>query len=173
MGPLISRLQLPNRGFSLEQIRAMGRRSSRSPARTTCYAGTSEEIGQLERQFNAAYASNDLKSYFGFYAADAILWFIDKRTSVPEYEASWTKYANEGNRIKTAQISDYHPRLGPSGDVAIVGYRLHLVTQLQDGSELNEKCFETDIWTQMHGKWKVTNVHFSEAEPPVTTTPLR
>jgi hypothetical protein len=42
---------------------------------TFARADSKADIDQLEKDFNAAYAANDLDKYFGYYAADAILWF--------------------------------------------------------------------------------------------------
>jgi hypothetical protein len=59
---------------------------------TFARADSKADIDQLEKDFNAAYAANDLDKYFGYYAADAILWFPEGRTDVPSYRKMWTAY---------------------------------------------------------------------------------
>jgi ketosteroid isomerase-like protein len=51
------------------------------------HAGPKADIAQLERDFNAAYAANDLDKYFGYYSDDAVLWFQDGRTDIPSAPA--------------------------------------------------------------------------------------
>ena len=49
------------------------------------HAGPKADITQLEQDFNAAYAANDLDKYFGYYSDDAVLWFQNGRTDIPSY----------------------------------------------------------------------------------------
>src|SRR5271168_1919597 len=71
-------------------------------------ADTRADIDTLEKDFNAAYAANDLDKYFGYYSDDAVLWFPDGRTDVPSYKKMWTAYIKSGAQLKSAELSDYH-----------------------------------------------------------------
>jgi ketosteroid isomerase-like protein len=129
-------------------------------------AGPKADIRQLETDFNAAYAANDLDKYFGFYADDAVLWFPEGRTDIPSYKKEWTEYIKSGAQIQGATLSDWHLRFSPQGDTAIASYLLHLKTQEADKKVKNEIFQETDVWFKTAGIWKITHVHYAPASAP-------
>jgi len=130
---------------------------------TLANAGSSADIGQLEQDFNAAYAANDLDKYFGYYSDDAILWFQDGRTDIPSYKKEWTALIKSGMQIQAGTTSDMHIRFSPQGDAAVASYLLHLKTKKADQSVINEVFQETDVWFKGTGGWKITHVHYSDA----------
>jgi len=46
---------------------------------------TEKEILALEDKMNAAYAANDLPTYFAYYADDFTQWLPEGRTDLPQY----------------------------------------------------------------------------------------
>jgi ketosteroid isomerase-like protein len=130
-------------------------------------ADSKAEIDQLEKDFNAAYAANDLDKYFGFYAEDAILWFPEGRTDVPRYRKMWTAYIKSGARLQAGTLSDYHLKFSPQGDAAIASYLLHVQTLEADKTVTDEVFQETDVWFKAAGGWKIVQVHYSPAPPAV------
>ena len=42
------------------------------------------EITELEQKMNAAYAANDLPTYFAYYAKDFTQWLPEGRTDLPQ-----------------------------------------------------------------------------------------
>jgi ketosteroid isomerase-like protein len=82
------------------------------------------DITQLETEFNAAYAANDLDKYFGYYSGDAILWFPEGRTDLPGYKKEWTAFVKSGGKMLAGTVSDMHIRFSPQGDSAIASYLL-------------------------------------------------
>ncbi|MEP6548429.1 MAG: nuclear transport factor 2 family protein [Gammaproteobacteria bacterium] len=129
-------------------------------------AGPKADIHQLEVDFNAAYAANDLDKYFSFYADDAVMWFPEGRTDTPSYKKEWTAYLKTGAQIQAATISDLQIRFSPQGDTAIASYLLHLKTQEADKKVKNEIYQETDVWFKAAGAWKITHVHYAPAQAP-------
>jgi ketosteroid isomerase-like protein len=126
-------------------------------------AGPQADIRQLETDFNAAYAANDLDKYFGYYADDAVLWFQDGRTDIPSYKKEWTAFIKSGAQIQAGTTSDMHIRFSPQGDAAIASYLLHLKTKKADQKVTEEVFQETDVWFKTAGGWKITHVHYSDA----------
>ncbi|HEV7613443.1 MAG TPA: nuclear transport factor 2 family protein [Steroidobacteraceae bacterium] len=122
------------------------------------------DIRQLETEFNAAYATNDLVKYFGYYSDDAVLWFPEGRTDIPSYKKEWTEFVKSGGAIKDAKLTDVQVRLSPQGDAAIASYLLHVKTQQVDKKVLDEVFQETDVWFKAAGGWKIAHVHY--AQPP-------
>ena len=129
-------------------------------------ASPKADIRQLEQDFNAAYAANDLERYFGFYTDDAVMWFQDGRTDTPSYKKMWADYLKTGAAIKAGTTSDMHIRLSPRGDVAIASYLLRLTTIDADKKEHTDNYQESDVWFKTEGGWKITHVHYSDAPKP-------
>jgi ketosteroid isomerase-like protein len=132
---------------------------------TYAHADSKAEIDQLEKDFNAAYAANDLDKYFGYYAQDAILWFPEGRTDVPSYRKMWTGYIKGGAQLQAATLSDYHVKFSPQGDAAVVSYLLRVKTLEADKKLTDESFQETDVWFKGPGSWKIVQVHYSPAHP--------
>jgi ketosteroid isomerase-like protein len=129
------------------------------------HADSKADIDRLEKDFNAAYAANDLDRYFAYYAQDAVLWFPEGRTDVPSYRKMWTAYIHGGARLQACTLSDYHQKLSPQGDTAIASYLLHVKTLGADKKMTDEVFQETDVWFQGAGGWKIAHVHYSPAPP--------
>ncbi|HXC08378.1 MAG TPA: nuclear transport factor 2 family protein [Steroidobacteraceae bacterium] len=133
---------------------------------TAARADTRADIDRLEKDFNAAYAANDLDKYFGYYSDDAVLWFPEGRTDVPSYKKMWTAYIKSGAQLKSAELSDYHVKISPQGDAATASYLLRVKT-LEANKKMTDELFqETDVWYKAAGGWKVAHVHYSNAPAP-------
>jgi len=127
------------------------------------HAGPTADIRQLEQDFNAAYAANDLDKYFSYYSDDAVLWFQDGRTDIPSYKKEWSEFIKSGGQIQAASLSDLHIRFSPQADAAIASYLLHLKTKKADQKITDEVFQETDVWFKKAGTWKIAHVHYSDA----------
>jgi len=129
-------------------------------------AGPKADITQLETEFNAAYAANDLDKYFGYYSGDAILWFPEGRTDLPSYKKEWTEFVKSGGKMLAGTVSDMHMRFSPQGDTAIASYVLRVKT-LEANQKVTDEMFqETDVWFKAAGGWKIAHVHYSPAPEP-------
>jgi len=126
-------------------------------------AGVDIEIASLEQKFNDAYAVNDLRTYFSYYAADMVQWLPEGRTGLGAYEKDWTAYIAAGNKVEAAAVSDLIVKAGPSGDTAVAAYVLHVKTKLSTGQVTDEEFQETDIWFKRDGAWKIVALHYSPA----------
>ena len=130
------------------------------------HAGPKADILQLEQDFNAAYATNDLDKYFGYYSNDAILWFQEGRTDIPSYKKEWAEFIKSGGRIQAGTTSDMHVRFSPQRDAAVASYLLHLTTKKADQKVTDEVFQETDVWFKTSAGWKIAHVHYSDAPAP-------
>jgi ketosteroid isomerase-like protein len=122
-----------------------------------------KEIRDLEQKYNAAYAANDLPTYFGYLAADFAQWLPSGRTDKASYEASWTRYIKGGGTVLEAEILDLQVKIGPSGDSAVASYLLRVKTRSARGVESEETNQETDVWFKRDGAWKIVYLHYSPA----------
>jgi ketosteroid isomerase-like protein len=119
-----------------------------------------QEILRLERSSNDAYAANDLPKYFGYYAEDAMLIFYNERTTLAAYRKSWPE-SIKTEPIQSVKLSDMVIRVIPSGDVAIASYQIEVRTGHPNGKATDEHAFETDVWVNRAGGWKIVHVQYS------------
>jgi ketosteroid isomerase-like protein len=119
-----------------------------------------QEIMRLEQSSNDAYAANDLPKYFGYYAEDAMLIFYNERTTLAAYRKSWPE-SIKTEPIQSVKLSDMVIRVIPSGDVAIASYQIEVRTGHPNGKATDEHAFETDVWVNRAGGWKIVHVQYS------------
>jgi ketosteroid isomerase-like protein len=124
---------------------------------------TEKEILALEDKLNAAYAANDLPTYFAYYADDFTQWLPEGRTDLPQYKKEWTEFIRSGGKIESDQISDMHVQVGPAGDTVVASYLLHVSTRSPKGQVRDEDFHESDVWFKRDGVWKVIHLHYSPA----------
>jgi ketosteroid isomerase-like protein len=122
-----------------------------------------KEILDLEAKMNAAYAANDLPTYFAYYAPDFTQWLPEGRTDLPQYEIEWTAFIQSGGKMESAETSDMHIQVGPSADTVVASYLLRVRTRSAKGKVSDEVFQESDVWFKRDGAWKVVNLHYSPA----------
>jgi ketosteroid isomerase-like protein len=122
-----------------------------------------QEIRALEDKANAAYAANDLPTYFSFYAPDFSQWLPEGRTDLPSYQKEWTEFVQGGGRVEAVNLSDMHIQTGPSGDTAVASYLIHVRTRDAKGAVTDEDNQESDVLFKRVGVWKIVFLHYSPA----------
>ncbi len=136
--------------------------ASLCPRAAMAQSATEREITELEQKMNAAYAANDLPTYFAYYAKDFTQWLPEGRTDLPQYEKMWTGFIKSGGAVESDDISDMHIQIGPSGDTAVASYLLHVKTRSPKKQEVADEMFqESDVWFKRDGVWKVVHLHYS------------
>ncbi|MFN8062822.1 MAG: nuclear transport factor 2 family protein [Vicinamibacterales bacterium] len=126
-------------------------------------SGVEQEIRQLEADYNAAYARNDLPAYFSYLAPDFMQWLPSGRTDLKSYQESWTKFVTGGGKVELAELSELKVQVGPSNDTAVASYILHVKTRSAKGSLSDELFQETDVLFKRGGKWQLVSLHYSPA----------
>ena len=127
-------------------------------------AGLEQEIARYEKDCNEAYAANNLPKYFSYYADDAVLIFINERTTVPAYRKMWTEEIKT-KPLESVKLADMVIRVMPAADTAIASYQIEIRTHQPGGKITDEKFFETDVWVHRGDAWKLGHVHFSAIPP--------
>jgi ketosteroid isomerase-like protein len=122
-----------------------------------------KEVRDLEQKMNAAYAANDLPTYFAYYSKDRTQWLPDGRMDLPQYEKMWTEYVRNVASVESVELSDVHVQVGPSGDTAVASYLLHVKSRTVKGKITEEDNQESDVLFKRNGVWKVMFLHYSAA----------
>lgn len=133
------------------------------PASARAQGGPDREILDLENKVNAAYAANDLPTYFSFYAPDFTQWLPSGRTDLETYKKEWTSYISGGGKVESVDLSDMRVQVGPNADTAVATYRLRVKTRSAKGQLDDESFQETDVWFKRAGAWKIVHLHYSPA----------
>jgi ketosteroid isomerase-like protein len=120
------------------------------------------QIHQLENAVNAAYAANDLPTYFTFYADDLRALFPDGPTTLPAYRTDWTSFIKGGGAIESFKDSDMHIQVSPGGDAAVASYLAKVTTRTPGKGVSDTSYSETDVWFRRDGSWKIVEIHYSE-----------
>ena len=111
--------------------------------------------------FNLAYETNELDAYFGHYVPEAELYFYGQRVAVADYYAEWQRFLGAGGAVQEYAMSDVRVRL-LTDDVAISSYFVVNRTRDESGEVARSEGFETVVWQQIDGRWRVLNLHFTE-----------
>lgn len=112
--------------------------------------------------FDRAYATNDVETYFGFYADDATVFFYGARQDVDAYHEEWIALMAAGGGVEMNEMSDLQVQVMPSGDVAIATAFVDNRTRAPDGTTTTVRAFETDVWLKTDGEWKVISLHYTD-----------
>jgi ketosteroid isomerase-like protein len=120
-------------------------------------AAIEQQIRDLEQKYNAAYAANDLPTYFSYLADDFGQWLPSGRTDKASYQTSWTRFITGGGKVLSAELSDVQVKVSPAADTAVVSYLLHVKTQSSRGTA-DETYQETDVWFKRNNQWNVLSL---------------
>jgi ketosteroid isomerase-like protein len=114
------------------------------------------------KAFDHAYATNDVETYFSFYADNATVYFgAAGREDVTAYHELWTGLMAAGGGVELNEMSDLQVQVMPGGDVAIATSFIDNRTRSPDGTTNTSKAFETDVWQKIDGNWQIISLHYS------------
>ena len=117
------------------------------------------------KAFDDAYATNDVDTYFSFYADDATVYFFGARQDVAAYHEEWIAMMEAGGGVEMNEMSDLQVQVMPCGDIAIATSFVDNRTRTPDGTTSTVRAFETDVWQKIDGNWKIISLHYSEIAP--------
>ena len=63
------------------------------------------------------------------------------------------------------EMSDLVVQMMPGDEVAIATFFIDNQTRSADGEVSTVRAFETDVWQEIDGKWKIVSLHYSEIAP--------
>jgi len=125
------------------------------------HESTAKEVRAKVEEFNTAYATNDADTYFGFYTADAELYFYGERQPVAAYSESWRAAIAAGGGAAKNDMSDVRIQV-LSPDVAVATYFVDNESKSPDGEITEARAFETDVWQKIDGVWRIVSLHYTE-----------
>lgn len=123
------------------------------------------EVRAAVKAFNGAYASNQVEDYFSYYADDAMLYFYGARQKVSAYHEEWAEMVDAGGAVEKNELSDIQVRMLPGGVAAVASYFIDYRLRTPDGAVSEAKAFESDVWQEIDGDWKIVALHYTEISP--------
>jgi len=85
------------------------------------------------------------------------------RTDRPTYQKQWTGFIHGGGGVESANYSDLHIQVRPTGDTAVASYILRVRTRSAKGEVSEEDNQESDVFFKRGGVWKIVFLHYSPA----------
>lgn len=116
-------------------------------------------------RLNAAYAANQLDTYFSFFADDMTVWWNtegrqDRPTPKAAYVKSWPEFVKKTGGHESCRTDDLRIQVAPAGDAAVASYALTCVFKTAPSGSSREETYEiTSVLFQREGRWQV--VHFN------------
>lgn len=132
------------------------------PAMADQHGAADAAVRSAIKAFNGAYADNDMKEYFSYYADDPTLYWQGARQDLSAYREEWTAMVDAGGGVEKSDLSDLQVRVLPGGDAAVATYVVDYRLRWADGEIYESALFEFDVWQKIDGEWKVVSLTFSE-----------
>ena len=126
------------------------------------HGSAEDEVRAAVDAFNTAYATNDVETYFGYYADAATVYFFGARQDITAYHEQWSAMMEAGGGVEVNEMSDLVVQMMPGGEVAIATYFVDNRTRSPDGGVAPAKAFETDVWQKFDDGWMIVSLHYSE-----------
>ena len=121
-----------------------------------------DEVRAAAEAFDKAYATNDVDTYFGYYADDATVYFFGERQDMSAYHKEWSAMMEAGGGVELNKMSDVVIQVMPGDEIAIVTSFIDNRTRSPEGDVSTVKAFETDVWQKIDSEWKIVSLHYSE-----------
>lgn len=126
------------------------------------YDAIEKEVRTAAEDFNDAYRNNDLERYFSYYADRAVVYWEGERQDLDAYYEEWRAMIQAGGGVERNELTDLVFQVVAGGKVVVASYFVHNVTRSPDGSKNAGDFYESEVWQNIDGKWKVVNLHYSE-----------
>jgi ketosteroid isomerase-like protein len=163
---MLRRIQLKHKGADMRKLIAvLGVTLISLAALAAHHESAEDELREAVEAFDTAYATNDIETYFGFYADGATVYFYGARQDISAYKKEWSAMKDAGGGVEVNDMSDLVIQMMPGEEVAIATSFINNRTRSPDGEISTVRAFETDVWQKIDGKWKIISLHYSEIPP--------
>lgn len=131
-------------------------------------AAAEGEVRDTITKLVSAYGSNDLDTYFSFFADDMTVWWgTDGRYGEPTpkaaYVKSWPEFVKKTGGHESCRIADLRIQVAPGADAAVTSYELTCLFKTALAGSSREEMYEmTSVLFRRAGRWQV--VHFNWRE---------
>ena len=133
-------------------------------------ADAEQEIRQVVADIAAAYGSNEVETYFSYFAEEMTQWWPNaRRIGRQEYYDMWTGVVAGGGGNVAAEVDDLRIHVAPSGDAGVASYLLNVTRKNAPAERAHVEYRMSLTFLKREGTWKAVHLHFST--PPRPSAP--
>jgi ketosteroid isomerase-like protein len=135
-------------------------------------AAAEKEVRDTMSRYVAAYGSNDLDTYFRFFADDMTAWWgtrgrNDNPTPKAEYMNSWPGYVKKNGGYESCKFDDLRIQMSPGADAAVSSYELECIRRNPPAGQQPLITYEmTAVLFKRAADWKIVHFSFDVQQPP-------
>ena len=136
--------------------------NSVSLAPSAAQAAVVAEIDKLQRKRIEVWMRRDADAYLAFYWDDAVIFAVDKRTSVDEFRRWMVALFAAGGGPVTIEVPPVHDMaISSAGDAAVASFTWRTRFRSAEGAEADQTNHETNVWYRRDGVWKIIGLHLT------------
>jgi ketosteroid isomerase-like protein len=136
--------------------------SNVSAAPSAAQAAIIAAIGGIQRKRIEAWMRRDADAYLSFYWDDAVIFAVDKRTSIAEFRRWMVALFAAGGGSLTMELPPVDDiAISSSGDAAVASFIFRTRFRSAEGIEADETNYETNVWYRRDGVWKIIGLHLT------------
>ncbi len=129
-------------------------------------------IDGIQRNRIEAWMRRDADAYLSFYWDDAVIFAVDKRTTVAEFRQWMVALFAAGGGSVTIEIPPVDElAISSAGDAAVTSFTWRTRFRSAEGAEVDEVNYETNVWYLRDGVWKIIGLHLTSLSLTPVSTP--
>jgi len=129
------------------------------------------EIDHLHRKRGEDWVQRRAEAYLSYYWDDALLFAVDGQMTLADLRREFVALLAAGGgplSIDLPPIDDIVISIG--GDAATTSFAWRARSRSTDGVDTDRSYYETDVWYQRNGIWKIVRMHVTRLSAiPVST----
>ena len=136
-----------------------------APALADQHGQAEAELRDVVIAFNEAYADNDMALYFSYFAEDADMYWSGSRHTTAAYRDDYTATVEAGGTVEKNEVLDLVVRILPGNQAGVASFFIDYRFRGPDGEITVEQAFETGVWENIDGEWKLVGMHNNVIPP--------
>ena len=137
-------------------------------------SGAEQQVREAITAFTTAYGTNDLDTYFSYYAEDMTWWGprgnrneMEERTPKQNYMATYPGSVERTGGYASHEVSDLRVQVSPDAGAAVASYRIDLVRKNPTERRPADIAYEmTTVLFKRGNDWKIVHFHYQSIPPP-------
>jgi ketosteroid isomerase-like protein len=129
------------------------------------------EIDRLHRKRGEDWVQRQAEAYLSYYWDDAVIFTVDERMTKADLRREFIALLKAGGgplTIELPPVDDIVISSGGDAATTVFGWRAR--SRSTDGVDTDRSYYETDVWYQRDGIWKIVRMHVTRLSAiPVST----
>ena len=140
--------------------------SNVSAAPSAAQATIVAAINGIQRKRIETWMRRDADAYLSFYWDDAVIFAVDKRTTIAEFRRWMVALFAAGGGPVTIDVPPVDDiAISSAGDAAVASFTWRTRFRSAEGVEADQTGHETNVWYRRDGAWKIIGLHLTQLAP--------